>query len=63
MRVPTSLDVAGDIAAFHRQRTAIARDAADGVFGDFLDTLCGHDASALPNPFLSGIEAKPLLFR
>ena len=37
-----ALDVAGDVAALHRQRPAIARDRADRIFGDFLDPLSGH---------------------
>ena len=37
-----ALHVAGDVAAFHRQRTAIARHRADRVLGDFLDPLRGH---------------------
>ncbi len=37
-----ALDVTGDVAAFHRQGPAIARDRADRVLGDFLDTLSGH---------------------
>ncbi len=37
-----ALDVAGDVAALHRQRAAIARDRADRIFGDFLDPLRGH---------------------
>ena len=40
--------VTGDVAALHRQRTAIARDGADRVLGDFLDPQCGHEAP-LPN--------------
>src|SRR6185295_8945409 len=40
------LDVTGDVAAFHRQRTAIAGDRADRVLGDFLDTQTGHESPA-----------------
>src|SRR5207302_9951319 len=34
--------VAGAVAAFHRQRTAIARDCADRIFRDLLDSVRGH---------------------
>ena len=37
-----ALHVAGDVAAFHRQRPAIARDRADRIFRDFLNPLRGH---------------------
>src|SRR4029078_8664425 len=37
-----ALHVTGHVAAFHRQRSAIARDRADRVFRDFLDPLSGH---------------------
>ena len=43
-----ALHVAGDVAALHRQRAAIARHRADRILGDFLDPLSGHEAP-LPN--------------
>ena len=36
------LDVTGDVTAFDRQRTAIARHCADRMFGHFLDTRRRH---------------------
>ena len=37
-----ALDVTGDVAAFHRQRAAVARHCANGVFSDLLDPLRSH---------------------
>ena len=35
-------DIAGDVAAFDRQRAAVARHGANGVFGDFFNAERGH---------------------
>ena len=55
-------DVAGDVAAFHRQGATVSRDATDRVFRDFLDTLCGHGPARSRNASSAGIEASPYSF-
>ena len=56
-------DITGDVAAFHRQRSAIARHGADSVFGDFLDPLRGHVTHRSPNCSRREIRNKLLLLR
>src|SRR5205085_5804724 len=49
-----AVDVAGDVAALHRQRSAIARNCADRIFRDFLNPRSGHVEAQLPK--YSGAE-------
>src|SRR5438270_4219919 len=37
-----AVDVTGDVAALHRQRSTVASDCADRIFGDFFDSRSGH---------------------
>ena len=60
--VGNAVDVAGDIAALHRQRPAIARDRADRVLGDFLDPLRGHVAARSPFVLGAGLRASSYSF-
>ena len=52
-------DVAGDVAAFDRQRSAIARHRADRVFGDFLDAQRGHVVSPIRRTVAEDVSGQP----
>src|SRR4051812_15954300 len=43
-----ALHVAGDVAALHRQRSAITRHRTNGVFGDLLNAMRGHFTARSP---------------
>ena len=57
-----TLHVTGDVAAFHRQRSAIAGNGPNCIFSDFLDPRSGHLKPA-PELFRSEIRKNLLLLR
>ena len=58
-----ALHVASHVAAFHRQRSAVACDRADGVFSDFFNPQSGHRRVHPPNKIRNGDTKNVLLLR
>ena len=53
-----ALDLAGDVAAFDRQRAAVSGDRADRIFGNFFDAERGHCTQFPTNNVGHGLPGK-----